>query len=242
MKLENEYLYFKDEEIPPMPFEIKLSLERVFQFWENKAINGTPSEQLYAQSILKSVAHAEVLRHPISDVSFIETYHTEIEALLSSMFPDILTTNEIKAASLPFYPVLFNMSGRFRNIIQKAGPGFHMGIKGFDPEELYTLGCAFLIGVMYKVNLNYKRPLYFDIPDVDTGIVRHYRAFINGDFSKITPKENFKPLSPEDIQLLMDNSRDLELWKKMIPPESFVYEGIALITLFDQTEEEARQN
>ncbi len=222
-----------------MPFEIKLSLERVFQFWENKAAAGTPSEKIYAESLLASVAHVEELRHPISDLSLIESYATELSALLSAMFPDILTTNEIKAASLPFYPVLFNMSSRLRGIIQKAGPDFHMGMKGFDPDELYTFGCAFLIGVIYKVNINFKRPIYFDIPDIDTGIVRHYRAFINGDFSKITPKENFRPLSPEDIQLLIDNSRDLELWKKLIPPNTFTYEGIALITLFDQTEEEA---
>ncbi len=239
MSSTDNYLYFKDEIFPDMPFEIKLSLERVFQFWENKAANGTASEKIHAQSILDSVAHAEVLRHPISDLRLIERHHTEIESLLSAMFPDILTTNEIKAASLPFFPVLFNMSKRLRSILEKAGPDFRMAIKGFDEEELYMLGCSFLISVMYKVNVNFKRPLYFDIPDRDTGHVRHYRAFINGDFGTIKPNDNFKPLSPEDIQLLMDNSRDLELWKKMIPPLTFTYEGLALITLFDQTEDES---
>ncbi|MDQ3016313.1 MAG: GAF domain-containing protein [Bacteroidota bacterium] len=239
MKLQNDYLYFKDEIFPPMPFDIRLSLERIFQYWENKASQGSPSEQIHAKSILDAVAHAAVLRHPISDIQLIETYAAEIEILLSAMFPDILSTNEIKAASLPFYPVLFNMSKRMKGIIQKAGPDFQMGIKGFDPDELYVLGCSFLISVIYKVNINFKRPVYFDIPDQESGIERHYRAFINGDFGNIIPKENFQPLSPEDIQLLIDNSRDLELWKKMIPPGTFVYEGVALITLFDQTEEEA---
>ncbi len=239
MNLQKQYLYYKGEVFPPMPFEIKLSLERLFQFWENKAAHGTPSEMVYAQSVLQTVAHAEELRHPISDITLIETYREELSTLLSAMFPDILTTNEIKAASLPFYPVMFNMSTRMRTIIQKAGPEFQMVIKGFDPDELYIFGCAFLISVLYKVNVNFKRSLYFDIPDQDSGIVRRYRAFINGDFSKITPKEDFQPLSPEDIQLLIDNSRDLELWKKMIPPNTFVYEGLALVTLFDQTEEEA---
>ncbi|MEO5906805.1 MAG: GAF domain-containing protein [Saprospiraceae bacterium] len=238
MSSTDNYVYFKDEHWPDMPFDIRLSLERVFQFWENKVANGSASEKTHAQSILDSVSHAEELRHPISDISEIEKFHTEIEYLLSAMFPDILSTNEIKAASLPFFPVLFNMSKRLKGIIQKAGPDFKMAMKGFDEEEIYMLGCSFLIGVLYKVNVNFKRPLYFDIPD-ENGVVRHYRAFINGDFGKIIPKENFTPLTPQDIQLLIDNSRDLELWKKMIPPRTFTYEGIALITMFDQTEDES---
>jgi len=239
MALENEYVYFKDEVFPPMPFDIKLSLEKVFQYWENKALSGTSSEQVHAKSVLESVAHVEELRHPISDITLIEKYREELEVLLSPMFPDILSTNEIKAASLPFYPVLFNMSKRLKSIIQNAGPDFKMGFKGFDVDELYIIGCAFLLSVVYKVPINFKRPLYFKIPDLTTGEVRHYRAFINGDFGNIKPKENFVPLTPEDIQLLVDNSRDVDLWKKMIPPGTFIYEGIALITLFDHTEDEA---
>ncbi|HUR31514.1 MAG TPA: hypothetical protein VMZ69_08765 [Saprospiraceae bacterium] len=239
MSSSDNYVYFKNEVFPQMPFEIKLSLDRVYQFWENKAANGTPSEQVHAKSILDAVSHLDLLRKPISDIGLIEQYHTEIEMLLSAMFPDLLTNNEIKAASLPFFPVLFNMTKRLRGIINKAGPDFVMQMKGFDVDELYMLGCSFLIAVMYKVNVNFKRPLYFDIPDKDSGLTRHYRAFINGDFGVIKPKENFRPLSPEDIQMLIDNSSDMELWKKMIPPGTYEYEGIALITLFDQTDDEA---
>lgn len=239
MSSTDNYVYRKSEVFPQMPFDIKLSLERVFEFWENKAANGSASEQIHAKSILEAVKHAEALRSPISEIEEIEQYRTEIELLLSAMFPDLLTNNEIKAASLPFFPVLFNMSKRMKTIINKAGDDFNMQIKGFDVDELYMLGCSFLIAMIYKVNINFKRPLYFDIPDKDTGVIRHYRAFINGDFGKLTPKENFKPLSPEDIQLLVDNSRDLELWKRLIPPGTFVYEGIALITLFDLTDDEA---
>src|SRR5687768_14714489 len=199
MSSTDDYIYFKSEVFPQMPFEIKLSLERVYQFWENKAANGSPSEQVHAKSILDAVSHAEILRHPIGDISVIEKYHTEIELLLSAMFPDLLTNNEIKAASLPFFPVLFNMTKRLKSIIHKAGPDFLMQLKGFDVDELYMLGCSFLISVMYKENINFKRPLYFDIPDTATGLTRHYRAFINGDFGTIKPKENFIPLTPEDI-------------------------------------------
>jgi hypothetical protein len=235
----DRYLYFKEETFPPMPFDIRLSLERVFEFWENKATNGTSSEQIHAKSILDSVAHIPELRSPISDIRLIELYHHEIQALLSAMFPDILSNNEVRAASLPFYPVLFNMSKRLKTIIDNAGPDFKMAIRGYDDNEVYILACSFLIAVAYRIPVNIKRPLYFDIPDQKTGVVRHYRAFINGEFSKITPKASHIALSNEDIQLLLDNSSDVDLWKKKIPPGTYEYEGVALITLFDQTEDES---
>ena len=235
----DDYLYFKQEAFPEMPFDIKLSLERVFEFWENKAVNGTSSEQIHAKTILQGVSHIPELRKPISDISMIEQYREEIEDILSAMFPDILSNNEVKAASMPFYPVLFNMSKRLRTIINNSGPDFKMALRGYDESEVYILGCSFLLAVAYKVPINLKRPLYFDIPDQTTGVIRHYRAFINGDFSKIIPKPNYIPLSAEDIHLLLDNSNDVELWKKMIPPGTYEYEGVALITMFDQTEDES---
>src|SRR4030095_5834897 len=185
------------------------------------------------------VAHAPELREPISDITLIEKYHEEMKALLSAMFPDILSNNEIKTASLPFFPVLFNMTNRLKTIIKNAGDDFGMAIRGYEEKEIYILGCAFLLAVAYKVPINIKRPLYFDIPDKNTGITRHYRAFINGDYSKITPKENHIPLSPDDIQMLLDNSSDVELWKKMIPPGTYEFEGISLINLVDLTEDES---
>ena len=75
MSSTDSYIYYKNEVFPQMPFEIKLSLERIYQFWENKAANGSPSEQVHAKSILEAVAHVEELRHPISDISIIEKYH-----------------------------------------------------------------------------------------------------------------------------------------------------------------------
>jgi hypothetical protein len=239
MNQANDYIYHKDETFPDLPFDIKLSLAPVFAFWENKAQHGTTSEQIHAKSILEGVAHIPELRESIDDLDFISHHSEEIRSLLSAIFPEILTNNEIKAASLPFYPVLFNRSNRLTNILANTPEGFRIGLKGFDHDEVYMLACAFLIGVMYRVPINFKRPLYFDIPDVKTGTVRHYRVMINGDFSAIKPKANFRPLSQEDIQLLVDNSHDIDLWKKMIPPRSATYEGLAIITLFDQTEEEA---
>lgn len=234
-----DYVYFKGETFPELPFDIQLSLERVFDFWESKASAGTSIEKMYARTVLDSVSHATILRSPISNMEIVEEYRREIEILLSAMFPEILTNNEIKAASLPFFPAIFNMTSRMKSILAKAPAGYRLEIKGIQDDEIYMAACSFLITAFYRTPVNYKRPLSFDIPDEEKGVIRHYRAFINGEFSQIKAKANTPSLSPEDIQFLMDNSQDIRLWKKMIPPGSYSFEGLALISLFDQTEDEA---
>lgn len=239
MNLERDYIYYKHEAFPELPFDIKLSLEHIYSYWEDKAANGTPSEQIHARSILDGVAHLPELRHATNDLRFIETHSTELRSLLTAMFPEILSNNEIKAASLPFFPILFNMTKRMETILSKTGPDFQLYLKGYSPDEVYILACSFMIGAFYRVPINFKRPLYFDIPDQSTGVVHHYRAMINADFTTMRPKPGHSPLTPEDIQLLIDNSHDVDLWKKLIPPGSYDYQGVAIVSLFDQSEEEA---
>ncbi len=239
MSLENDYIYFKHEVFPELPFDIKLSLERIYAYWEQKAADGTPAEKVQAASILESVAHLPELRQPTNDLAYIGQHENDIALLLSALFPDILTNNEIKAASLPFYPILFNMSKRLKAILAKAPADFKLFLKGYDQDDVYVLACSFLIGALYRVPVNFKRPIFFDIPDASTGVIRHFRTVINADFTRITPKPGTKPLTPEDIELLMDNSHDIDLWKKLIPPGSYTYEGIAIVTLFDLSEDEA---
>ena len=62
---------------------------------------------------------------------------------------------------------------------------------------------------------------------------------MNADFSFFTPPKGFKPLSKAEIKVLVDNFDNIALWKERIPPNSFSYEGFAVIKLFDVTKEEA---
>ena len=103
-----------------MPFEICLNLEHIFRFWEEKAAHGSASEQVHAKAVLSAVADFPTLRGPITDLDIVETHSQQINLLLSAIFPDILDDSEAKSASLPFLPVLFNLSKKLKTIFSKA--------------------------------------------------------------------------------------------------------------------------
>ena len=239
MSAEDKYIITQDNTFPPLPFDVSLSLQHVFSFWEDKVSNGIQSEQLHARSILDRVAHLPVLRSPISDLQIIEAYSQEISLLLSAAFPDMLAETEAKSASLPFWPVLFNLSPKLKSIFAKAGPDYVIRLKNFTDDELYRFACARVIENIYNVPVDFRHPRKVDIPDLELGILRHFKAVTMNDFSAIRPKDNTVPLTAEDIRLLIQHSDDIALWRKLIPPSSYVYEGIHIVTFFDQTQEES---
>lgn len=122
MHADDQYLFAREVVFPPLPFDINLSLEHVFRFWEDKAAHGTPSEQIHAKAVLGAVAAFPDLRGQITDLDIVERHSHEIKTLLSAIFPDILDDSEAKSASLPFLPVLFNLSKKLKTIFSKAGP------------------------------------------------------------------------------------------------------------------------
>ena len=239
MHADDQYLFAREVVFPPLPFEICLNLEHIFRFWEEKAAHGSASEQVHAKAVLSAVADFPTLRGPITDLDIVETHSQQINLLLSAIFPDILDDSEAKSASLPFLPVLFNLSKKLKTIFSKAGTDYKIRLKNFGEDELYRFACARVIESIYNVPVDFKHPRKVDIPDLEQGVMRHYKAITTNDFSAIKPKENARVLSPEDIQLLLSNSDDFALWRKMIPPETYTYEGIHIVTFFDQTQEES---
>nr|MDQ6903373.1 GAF domain-containing protein [Bacteroidota bacterium] len=106
-------------------------------------------------------------------------------------------------------------------------------------DLLYIFSCITILNGYYKADVSLSPNLFFNIPDKHTGILRHYRTFVNADFNEIIPGPHVKKLTQKEIFELTDNFENVELWKKKIPPNSLSFEGFALLTLFDVTKDEA---
>ena len=221
-----------------LPFNVKINFKRAFEFWEEEAQSTDKAVAERAKAVLKKLEKTPELRESITDESVLDKYSEETALLLSPMFPKMLGQNEIKAACVPFEKFLFNVSSRLNNILDNAGE-IEMRMRRVSEEQLYVAACVFILNFKYGAGINHKGAMYFDIPDAESGVMKHYRVFFNGDFSSFTPKKSFKALSAEEIRELTDNFDNYELWKEKIPPGSFDYEGFALMTIFDVTSEEA---
>ena len=173
--------YTKNKELP---LKIKISFEAIFEYLEK--IIEDKSHYLYSTTVdlLKEYKNYPILREGFEDFNYLHKYNKEIDKLLDVLFPELLQSNEIKASSIPFEFTSFKLSRRFKQILEDAGEDFVLKLRNFDESYLYIMTCTFILAHYYKTRIDFRRPFYFDIPNIKTGFTRHYRTLYNGDFLK----------------------------------------------------------
>ncbi|WP_445710990.1 GAF domain-containing protein [Flavobacterium sp.] len=225
----------------PSPFKTLISFHLLIEKLEEMAKSDVDYRSNYAKSLLKQVEYKPELIEGIQDVSFIKENESLIRDLLSDLFPTGLTNNEIKAVTLPFVNFTFNYTQRFRKILDAAGMTFDIEIRDFDEHQFYLMNCYIILNAYYNQKIDSRKPLFYDIPD-ENGIMNHYRILYNADFIEVTPTEKMVPLTQDEINQLIDNYDDLELWKEKFPPNSWLLKGFGIVTLVDVTVESAVSN
>lgn len=223
------------------PFQAKISFHRVIEILEEIAQSDVDYRAAYAKGLLKAIEPFPELRDGIESYQQIEKHYLLIKHLLSDLFPTALTNNEIKAVTIPFQNYIFNTTERLQKMLKDAGEDFEIIIRDFDQHQFYVMSCSLILNYYYGRNVDIKKPIFYDIPDAD-GVINHYRILYNGDFLEIIPTENSVPLTEEDINILIDNYDDLELWKEKFPPGSWILKGFGIMTLYDNTVESAISN
>ena len=202
-----------------LPIQIKISFEKIYEFLEEMSTDENSFYQNAANEALTEFNKYPILRDGFTDVSLLDKYRTQINNLLDVLFPELLQSNEIKAASIPFDFTTFKLSDRFAKIIENAGDDYVLNIRDFEENSMYILSCTFVIAYYYNYNLDFKRPFFYDIPNIHTGETKHYRAVYNGDFFKIIKTKNAPEITQEQILSLLDNFGNIEKWKELFPPQ-----------------------
>ena len=189
-----------------------------------------------AKHVLEAQAPYPELREGFTDLSILEKRKDVIKIILADTFSPVLTHNEIKAASIPFANLVFNSSKRFQKILEEAGDDYELQIGNLPEHMHYIMQCTVILAFYYGYKVDFKRPIFFDIPDAE-GVMHHYRILYNADFMELEPTDKAKELTQKDFDELLANFDNLELWKEKIPPNSFISKGFVICNMFDVTAE-----
>ncbi len=218
------------------PLRLKIGFGKLLDYIEGQTRSKDTLIASRAKKVLEVASPFPELREGLEDLAGLDKYCEIMPSIMQVCFPNALTNNEIKLVSGPFRNVTIHMSERLKKIIADAGPGFELTIRNMPEGQMYILGCVVVLKMHYKVDLDFKRPLFYDIPDKN-GIMRHYRIMYNADFMEVNPTEKAKEITPEDIDLLRDNFDNLELWRDKFPPDSWECKGFVIGNMFDVTQD-----
>ncbi|TRX41345.1 GAF domain-containing protein [Flavobacterium restrictum] len=223
------------------PFKTLISFHKLIESLEQIAASDVDYRSNYATALLQETTAFPEFREGIQDLKVLQENETLVRNLLADLFPTALTNNEIKAVTIPFQDLTFNYTERFKKILQQDGFSSEISIRDMSDNQLYVLNCTLILNAFYGQNINFNKPLFFDITD-QNGIMNHYRILYNADFIEIIPTEKSVPLLPEEINALLDNYDDIALWKEKFPKESWILKGFGIVTLYDATTESAISN
>lgn len=226
-------------QLEEFPLDIKISFHKIIEQYEKQVAREPGSiAKTYMEELLKYISSFPQLREGLDDPEDLERYKDPIRILLDDLFPGILTNNEIKAASLPFHNVIFNSSNRLKNILKAAGEEYKLEMREISEDMKYIYGCILVLNHHYNYGIDFSRPLYYDIPD-ENGIVKHYRLALNADFLEILPGEGAREITDRDVDQLIQNIEDVDLWKQKFPPKSWIFKGFTIMNLTDVTVDDA---
>ncbi|MFV8342787.1 GAF domain-containing protein [Flavobacterium sp. XS2P39] len=223
--------FFKDS-----PFKTLISFHILIEALEEIAVSNVDYRSNYAKALLKEIEPFPEFRTGIENLNLILENETLVKHLLADLFPTALTKNEIKAVTIPFQNFTFNYTERFKKIVTDAGVLFDMAIRDFDYHQFYIMSCTLILNEFYGQKIDFNKPLFYDIPNAK-GIMNQYRILYNADFIEIIPTDKAPELTPDDIDLLMDNYDNIDLWKEKFPVESWILKGFGIAILFDATTE-----
>ena len=125
------------------------------------------SDNKMAQRIIDAAKPYPELRAGFNDVALLEKHKDVINIILQDIFSEVLTNNEIKAASLPYDNIIFNSSKRFKKILKDAGgDDFLPQMRNLPEHQMYIVACTVILNFHYGFNFDFKRPFFYRIKTV----------------------------------------------------------------------------
>jgi len=223
------------------PFKLLVSFNKLLNHYEALAESDDEFVAAKAKRVLRTAEAYPILREGFSDVSVLKEREKEIGIILQDSFSPVLTKNEIKTASVPFHNLIFNSSERFKSIIKEAGDDFELKIKNMPEDDRYIIACTIILAFCYGFEINFKRPFYYEIPNAK-GIMQFYKILYNADFIEIEPTKNAPKISQNDVDELLDNFDNIELWKEKFPKDSYTFKGFVISNIFNVTDDQSISN
>ena len=217
-----------------MPIQRIISFNKLLEYYDDLAESKDEFLAAKAKRVLNAQAPYPELRDGFTDLSLLEKHKGVIKIILEDTFSDVLSQNEIKTASFPYDDTIFNSSKRFQRLLKAAGPNFIPKIRNQEEEVNYIMAAVVVLNFYYGFKLDFARPYFYDIPDAE-GVMHYYRILYNADFLEVLPTDKAKELTQDDVDELLENHNNIDLWKEKIPPGSFIAKGFVISNMFDVT-------
>jgi len=224
-----------------IPFNKSFSLIPLLEYWEETIADNVQLKSAFETYIKNELKKYPYLQEPVRDMSVLEKHRKFIDTLMSVIFPPASCKNEIGLAVLPFsMDVVYATAGYrwFEKAIADSKKKMFYDQGNMILSVIYFRAYKVILKEFYDIDYNFDYPLVIPILDPETGLERHFKFTIDKRFVKIKNLKKIKPLTSNQKKMLMENTANLDIWRKIIPPENFEFQGFIINRAFDISDQE----
>ena len=161
-----------------LPFSCELSLAPLIEYWQQSGSHSHPAHKAFNTKIQNGIRNAPALLEPLSDLSILDDHRELVDSLMSAVFPAASWNSDFTAALIPFHMQSFYATPSFERLML-SDDGFVTGRMNVDEQTvnhvklLHTY--AFVLFMIYGIELDFEYPLIYSAADPETGLDRHFR-------------------------------------------------------------------
>ena len=229
-----------ENDLLAMPYGSILCLDLIIKKVEELVQGDDAGVKYLGRELLRRVAEHPELRDPMEDLSLLDKHRDILEMLLLFIVPPTIRSTAFFKFSKPFNfnPVYISPAMQRLIEVDDACYSFKGGMQEVINRHHVLVG-ATILKQFYGVDIDVMPTAMLTVPDKQLGLKRFFKPEMLGDFVEIKAIGELPQLSQADVNRLLKNVSDTDLWLELLPADRFTFHGIHITYLSEVTEEEA---
>lgn len=225
-------------------FDSELSFRQLLAFWESKLSSASSAERIMAGVVLDQIPEDHILRSAVVTPEEASEHAQLVDMLMSAIVPIANAEDDIAAAMVPFrmIPVYHTIPFEKLNFLDKEKITFTTTSGSVAFAEMgsrKSLTVYHMVLTQYygaKISTMYAYIL--ESVEENTGLHQFHRTEFDSRFMQLEADGQQPVLTEGEVQTLLDDPLNLELFKATIPPEHFKIRGFSVVRASEVTESE----
>ena len=193
-----------------------------------------------AREVMRRVEGHQELYEPIEDLNLLERHQELLELLMLFLVPPSDRETEYFKFSEPFsfHPIYVSKAMERLMAASSACYRFNEELSKVRQRHIIFIGC-FILQRFYHVEVDLMPTAMLTVEDAPTGLNRFYKPMMDSRYVDVAVVGDLPELSRQDIQHLLNNITNVDLWLETLSPDKFRFHGVHISHLTEVTEEEA---
>jgi GAF domain-containing protein len=222
------------------PYESVLCLDVLIRRVEELAAGPEAGVRFLAEEILRRIEPHPELREPIYDLHVLDRHYELLDLLMVAVISPVDRTTQLFKISRPFEFEPLYISQQLRGILGRKDVCYSFGAKAEEVKRMHLISIgSTILQQCYGVDVEISMGAILTVPGQESGLQRFYKPVIDENFVEVVVEGELPDLSEADIQRLLHNVNDTDLWLRLLPPDHFRFHGFHLARLHEVTEEES---